>query len=176
MLFRSVMYDPNIYQDLPTKYLLQIGEAMVRNRLFFEVPPTRMRVVTNANAGQDADDQWRWENSAIREIDPQMPDRPENEPMKTPKTSEYSYAGTVIETTADKMISKVLSSADKIPTVIEFEDLAALKQSRLRDDWTATGDDSHIKSIDVEAGTIPEDVSLTLKETVRRDKTTTTPH
>ena len=47
-----VMYDPNIYQDLPTKYLLQIGEAMVRNRLFFEVPPTRMRVVTNANAGQ----------------------------------------------------------------------------------------------------------------------------
>ncbi len=171
-----IMYGPTQAQDLPTKYLLQVGEAMVRNKLFFEVPPTKVKVVTKANEGQDEVDQWQWENSAVREIDPQMPDRPENEPMKSPKTSTYSYASTVKETTADKIITKDLSSADKIPTVIAFEDLAALKHSRMREDWTAASDDSHIKSIDVQADTVPDDVRLTLQETVLRDKTTTTPH
>lgn len=163
------LYIPDVAQDLPTRQLLQVDEAMIRNRLFFEVPPTHIKLVTEANQDQSEEDQWQWVNSAIREIDPQTP-------LTTPRTSTYNYTTQVSETDQNKTITKNLSSDDRVSTGVTFEEKETIEQNYIEDDWTQPGDDEHITSVEVRRETIPRGITLRLDELVRRAKRTTTPH
>lgn len=163
------LYIPDKPQDIPSKQLLQIGEAMIQNKLFFEVPPTKVKIVTNRNQGEEENKQWLWVNSAVRELDANIEHGQE-------KTAIYDYNITVTEDEYAKTIGKNLSSRDKVSTIITFENGTRIIKSYNDDNWTPGSDDDHINSVDVDVGTIPKDVNLGLEETVTRSKETSTEH
>jgi hypothetical protein len=159
-----IMWQPDKPQDLPTKQLLQVGEGMIRNGIFFEVPPTHIYMVTNANEDEE-DSQWQWQNSSPRQIG-----------IQPYKESNYAYSTEIMETPDTKTVEKNLASADRIYAPITFESEARITSETLAEDWTAEGDDDHIKNFNVDSGTIPANINLILDETVYKGKTVTTPH
>lgn len=164
-----VVYTPNEPEHIPNRQLLQMGEAMIRNKLFFEVPPTKIKIETEGNQDQAEEDKWQWVNSSVRELDASI----EHAQVKS---SEYNYTTTVRETNIDKAISKELSSRDTVNTIITFDDALRIAQNYFVDDWTPVGDDSHILDVEIAEDTIPRGLELRLNETLRKAKTTTTPH
>lgn len=162
------VYIPDVAQDLPTKQLLQINEAMIRNNIFIEVPPTKVKVDTRGEAGE-----WQWINSAIREIDPQTP---LNNPANRPKSSsEYTYRTETQETETQSITDKRLQSQDTIITGITFETADKIRQNYLNDDWHPAGSDEKITAVSVDAGTVPGNVELNLEERVLKSKRAVTP-
>jgi len=151
--------------DLPTRQFLQAGEAMIRNGYLFEIPPTKVMVATTSSAGE-----WLWTPSSVSEIDPQTESttKPVN---KTPRTSHYTYLTTITENSQNKTTKKELQSQDNIPTKVTFEDETRIKTNYTTEDWDP---DNHITAVNVAA--IPNDVTLTLQETVARSKNVVTAH
>lgn len=167
MASASVDYNPWILwnpeedtpEHTPTQQLIQVGEAMIRNGLFFEVPPTKITMHT-----KKADEpQTFWANSAISELDSQI--------GVVEKTSNYAYRTAVRENQRNKTVTKSLQSTDTIPTVITFEDKNGIIKNYIEDDL-----EGDIEKIEVAENTIPADIDLRLDELVRRTKTTSTPH
>ena len=154
-----IVYTANETQDMGTRQLFQIGERMIRRGLFFEVPPTQVKVETNEND----DPEWMWVNSAIRDIT-----------APGDKTLSYSYLTNTQETATDKTITKDHMARSSNPLGIRFENQTRVVNSYIDDDWTTSGDDDHIVSM--AASQVPGDLELKLIETLIKAKTTTTPH
>jgi hypothetical protein len=137
---------------------------MIRNGIFFEVPPTKVYMLTNANEDEE-DSQWQWQNSSPRQIG-----------IQPYKESDYAYSTEIKETPDTKTVEKNLASSDRIWAPITFESSDRIASETLAEDWTLPGDDDHIKDFRVNAGTIPANINLILDETVYKGKTVTTPH
>jgi hypothetical protein len=152
------VYDPDEPQYVARKQLLQIGEGMIRNGLFIEVPPMKMFM-----AGQ-----WQWTPSVIKELDSQTDlDTPKNRRRE----STYNYAIRTQEGQAKKTITKKLSSQDIVPMLLTFEEKGTIIENYKKDDWDGT-----VGDIDIDGSTIPRKVNLQLEETVVKERVVTTPH
>ena len=150
-------------QDVSTRQLIQIGEAMIRKGSFFEVPPTKIKVTTE---DQEGDAEPMWTTSSISEIDAQT-----NPVRVTQRVSDYDYSTALSENTLAKTITKKLESRDKIPTAVTFEKAEKIIENYQKEDWAGK-----IVSVTVSPETIPKNVVLTLEEIVRREKRVQTYH
>jgi len=167
-------YIPDKPTDLPTVQLVQLGETMIRKGVFFKVPPTYVRVVTNRNANEDVDKQWQWFNSGTSSID--APATGTLPTTANQKGSAYSNDFSVTENTDSKRIEKSLSSHDVINSTVEFEEGSTVRQNYIDNDWSADGAEEHVLSVTVDNATIPSDAKFILEETVTRSKDVTTDH
>jgi hypothetical protein len=177
------VYIPDVPQDVGSKRYLQIGEKMIRvgaGGAYIEVPPTKVKVVTNQNKDKADDAElWQWVPSAVKEIDPQDIDKADfflNENKDKGKESGYSYNTTISENSTKKTIAKDLATEEEKDIPITFEGEEQIKESYLKDDWSGSNDDDHIRSVEVDNSTIPKTITFKVKETVERDKKVVTPH
>ncbi|MCX5712482.1 MAG: pilus assembly protein [Candidatus Omnitrophica bacterium] len=165
-----MVYTPNNLTDLSSYRLFQIGDAMIKNDSYFAVPPTKMKIDTVAKAGE-----WLWTSSMIKDIDPQNFEG--LQPRDRGQRTSVSNLTQVSENQQSKTITKSLSSADSIPTIIQFEELPRIVQTQLADNsWVPAGKPDQITGIQIEAGTIPANMKFQLEEVATRSKTTTTVH
>lgn len=157
-------------QDIPSLQLIQIGDAMIYQNSFFQVPPTKVKVTTSDS------DEWTWVNSGVAGFSTEGEWAPleadlEKYFAKTFSYTSYNYSTQGSETFTDKTITKNLQSSDTIPWEMGFEDSERIIKGYMDNDWKG-----EISSVEVDASTIPVDIGLVLQETVRRDKSVTTPH
>ena len=145
------LYLPENAQDVSTYQLMQIGETMIRNEFFFAIP--RMKVWKRGYENEDGDADWSWDNAIPDEIDYQ----------ENTKTSKYNYSTAVRETSRYREVSKAQENEEIFPVTITFKDRDSILDAR-----NIIGEDGEIT--DVDATTIPHDVTLTLNETIRREK------
>lgn len=166
-----MLYNPEegTPQDIPTRQLIQMGDAMIRKGYMLEVPPTKMKVLTKDNEGEGAE--WTWASSAISEIDPQTKDV-----KGTTRTSDYSSTAIVREDAQGKRFNKELRTYDVVPTAIEFDKAEDIKKSYKMEDWEENLIYDAEGNPRVEIEEIPQDIEIILDETIERTKDVTTKH
>lgn len=170
MASSSIEHNPHImyipYEEdpehTPSRQLVQMDEAMIKNKIFFEVPPTKIKIEIR-DSGEPPE--WQWMGSAISGIDPQT-----KSVKLTERTSEYKNVTATSEDYYQKNIAKTLETKDVIPTQIEFDDEERIIENYTKDDW-----ENEIIKVEVAKATIPKDLELTLEEKVRREKHVQTP-
>jgi len=178
MATAAVDYNPSIQwipyledpEDISSRQLLQVGEAMIRKGSFLEIPPTLAKIETKDNQAAPDSERWQWMNSAVSEIDPQSEDV-----KVTQRTSKYNYDTTISESQLSKSVDKTLRSEDTIPTVINFEPQERIVQSYVNDDWEGDILMNADGTPKITIQNIPADANLVLDEVIRRDKVASTP-
>jgi len=156
-----IIYEPDNPQDIPKRVLLQIGEPMIRNNYYFEIPPTKLKIETT----KDEKTAWRWEV-----VTPTI-DAPIFDPKKAPFTRKevYSYVTHVAESPLAKSTEKNLTVEEEKPLFIIFKSAQEIEDEIKKGDWEGT-----IKSVEVDSSTIPKDINLIIKQIIKKSKTATT--
>lgn len=149
-------------QDIGTRQLVQIGDAMIYKNYFLEIPATLVKVVTDHQDADDVDAEWI--PSSISDLDSQL--APIEKPLEQNSTT------LVKQTYAGKDYSKVLQSNETIPMVVTFEDKARMNYTYYRDDWGG----NITSQVEIHENTIPANATLMINETVRRVKDVWTPN
>lgn len=156
----SVEYNPYIMyvpdeeskgKDMPTRQLVQVNDAMIRNNRFIEVPPSLLVVQRKGEAAPEP----AWVTSNVSEMD-----------FEADRRSNYTYTTRVKEFKlpgrgkSQKEITKKLTSTDTIYGVIDFQKPEDLAKSY----------EDEEKGIETISGQTPERIDLFLQETVTREK------
>jgi len=167
-----VVYTPDRPEDIASRRLFQIGDAMINSDTFYEIPPTKVKVDTNSQEGQ-----WYWETSAIGDIDPQSTAglTPQSVPRKT--ITSIDNTTIVSEDAQGKTVQKNLKSTDSIPTIITFDDAARIEAMRKAENAAlkdGNSDSEAVKAVSV--ADIPFNVKFQLEEIATRSKQATTLH
>jgi len=152
-------------QDIPTYQLLQVGEAMIQNGHFLQIPLTRMKVETKDGKGKD----WSWKTSSIRELDAQNVGTDDSN-----RSTEYNYAKTNREVSTGNTMKSIHSntydSQEKNYVKITFQPADEIKEDYKKNDW----EDNIESEAKVSVHDIPADAGVMLDEKLRRIRSTTT--
>lgn len=157
-----IVYNPeeNSPQDISTRQLIQINDAMIDNGSFLEVPPTKIK--TGATQGK-----WIWTGSPVKDIEYRQSTK-----VKTAyPTSAYNYLTTLQEDSSGKAVSRELETSDALKTSITFETADKMQENYTLDAWEGTSGE-----MEVDKATIPKDVTVSWEETVKRGKHVWTAH
>jgi len=149
-IYEPVEEDP---EDIPTRVLLQIGEAMIRNNCYIEVPPTKIKIDT-----EDKEGEWMWQVIFPR-IDSPLPHE-ERYPNFTRKET-YTYITKIKEAGAKKIAVKKLIVSEEKPLFLDFKKPEEIEKEIKKGDW-----EDNIKEIEVKK--IPKDISLILNQKVTK--------
>jgi len=165
------IYIPVVPGDVATLQLMQVGENMIRKGVFFQVPPTHVRITTEGNQDQDEEDQWQWLASSTSGMDTPIA----TDGLVVKEFNRSNDVG-ITENATSKTINKDLVSQDIIRSNIAFEDANDVATDYMADDWRGDGEDEHILSVEAEPSTIPVEAVFVQDETVSREKHVTTDH
>lgn len=145
--------------DIPTYQLVQMNEGMIQNDYFIKMPVTKVKVVERDGGS----DEWSWATSSIKEFDSQV--------AGGNKTSDYQYTKRSAEDHNRTFSDKELESRDVAAMVVTMENDQKIRDDYIENDW-----ENKIESVDVDAGTIPAPIKITLDETLVKKKQVSTRH
>jgi hypothetical protein len=167
------LYAPNVKEDIASRRLFQIGDAMIVNDTYYEIPPVRMKVATKGNS----DPGWMWSGASIQDIDPQSFGGVDTQPAAKVRLSSSRNTALVRETAQAKIIKKDLTTIESIPTIIIFDDAEKIQENQLKDSsWIPNTENEYVESVQVKSADIPFNVQFQLEEQATRSKETTTLH
>ncbi|MBU1366292.1 MAG: hypothetical protein KKE55_03585 [Candidatus Omnitrophica bacterium] len=155
------IFIPDVKEDVTDYQLVQIGDAMITQGKFLQIPPMKMKVKTQEHVKEGENPEWQWTSAVVRELDSQI--------APSSKTFNYDHLTHIQDTSAGKTVYKKLSSTDTIPIPVTFESGGRIRQDYFDDDsYHGTGNDKEIVS--VELGNIPANATLTLTETAIKER------
>lgn len=159
----------NAPNDIPTYQLLQIGEAMIQNGHFIQIPLTKIKVVTDNDKN---DDDWSWKTSSMREFDAQKLNAYDPQ-LESARASGYENIRIRQENRTGNYASDILTTQDRSNIKVTFQTPDEIARDYVKNDW-----ENIIKTesnVQVDASTIPKDSVIILDENLRRARTTETP-
>ena len=160
-------------QHIDSYQLIQLGEAMIKNGHFIQVPVTKIKV--EKKDAKDDENKWAWVNSNIEELDAQSFDTPGTGETKN---SSYTYRNTVSQDSSGKNSTKDLRSREISNVQITFQPAERIQSDYAKNDWedNIKGDTRDAKKDNVHIDSIPSNITLVVDERLRRIRTISTPH
>lgn len=155
MQYTAYAEDP---EHVPSLQLLQIGEVMIRKRLYFQVPPTKVKVDYVDSEDDGETPEFMWVSSSPQE-------------GYALATKEHSYVTEISEDSAGKSVRKTLQRKETIPQTFIFSTKEEIEKSYIDDDWEGI-----LVNVEVDPNSIPKNLTLVQEETVERKKDVSTPH